>query len=128
MDNQRNFILAIVLCGVLLLGFEFAMGKIYPAPPAGRQVAAQAEAPAQPAEDKHTREGGLTDPGEVAEEARDLETALRTPGRIAIDAPEVAGSINPVGARVDDIVLKTHRQAVERNSGPVRLFSPPGGR
>src|SRR5690606_9478784 len=45
---------------------------------------------------------------------------------VRIDAPEVAGSINPVGARVDDIVLKTHRQAVDPDSGPVRLFAPAG--
>ena len=45
---------------------------------------------------------------------------------MAIDAPEIAGSINTVGARVDDVVLKTHRQTVEKDSGPVRLFSPAG--
>ncbi|MBO0748872.1 MAG: membrane protein insertase YidC, partial [Porphyrobacter sp.] len=36
------------------------------------------------------------------------------------------GSINPVGARVDDIALKNHRQTVDKNSPPERLFSPAG--
>ena len=113
MDNQRNLIVAIVLCLALLLGFDLVVSKLYPTPPASESVAAQAErAPAQ-----HTREGGLTDPGEVAEEARDLSTALAAPGRVAIDAPEVAGSINLVGARIDDIVLTGHRQTVARDSG-----------
>jgi YidC/Oxa1 family membrane protein insertase len=125
LGNQRNFIVAIVLCLALLLGFDFVVGQLYPAPPPSEQVTVAADTPAQRTA-QHTREGGLVDPGEQAEEARDLRTALAAPGRIAIDAPEVAGSINPVGARVDDIVLKTHRQTVDRNSGPVRLFSPAG--
>ncbi|HEU4650627.1 MAG TPA: membrane protein insertase YidC [Croceibacterium sp.] len=126
MDNQRNLIVAIVLCLALLLGFDFVVGKLYPTPPPSERVAAQAErAPARAAA-KHTREGGLTDPGEMAEETRDLSSELAAPTRVAIDAPEVAGSINLVGARVDDIVLKTHRQTVDRDSGPVRLFSPAG--
>jgi len=56
----------------------------------------------------------------------DLESSLASTDRIRIDAPEIHGSINPVGARVDDIDLKTHRKAVEEDSGPVRLFSPAG--
>src|SRR6187402_3962602 len=102
------------------------MERYYPAPPPGAKVAAQAGTAPQHAAVKHTREGGLTDPGEMAEEVRDLSTVLATRDRVRIDAPEVAGSINPVGARIDDIVLKTHRQAVEKDSGPVRLFSPAG--
>ena len=126
MDNQRNIILFVALSLALWFGFTFAMEKFYPAPPPSAHVAAQAAAPEQHAKVKRTREGGLTDPGEMAEEARDLTTVLAVRDRVRIDAPEVAGSINPVGARVDDIVLKTHRQTVERNSGPVRLFSPAG--
>ena len=126
MDNQRNLILAIVLCLALLLGFELVVGKLYPTPPPSERVAAQADPAPEQVAAKHTREGGLTDPGEAAEEARDLSTELAAASRVAIDAPEVAGSINLVGARIDDIVLKTHRQTVKRDSGPVRLFSPAG--
>jgi YidC/Oxa1 family membrane protein insertase len=126
LDNQRNLILAIVLCLALVFGFDLVVGKIYPTPPPSERAAAQAENAPEQAAAQHTREGGLTDPGEMAAEVRDLKTALASPNRVAIDAPEVAGSINLVGARVDDIVLKTHRQTVDRDSGPVRLFSPSG--
>jgi YidC/Oxa1 family membrane protein insertase len=125
LTNQRNLILAVGLSLVLLLGFDFAMSWFYPQP-ASDALTTEEDTPTQRAVARHTREGGLTDPMELAEEVRDLQTALATPARIAIDAPEVAGSINPVGARVDDIVLKTHRQTVARDSGPVRLFSPSG--
>ncbi|MBC7160138.1 MAG: membrane protein insertase YidC [Porphyrobacter sp.] len=124
MDNQRNLILAVALSLVLLLGFDWAVGWMYPQP-ATTEQAQRIDSPTRRAA-VHTREGGLTDPGERAEEVRDLRTALATPGRVPIDAPEVAGSINPVGARIDDIVLKTHRQTVDRDSGPIRLFSPAG--
>ena len=119
MDNQRNLILAVVLCLALLLGFDLAMGWLYPEPAPSERVTAQADTPAQQVA---IQEG----PGAAAAQARDLRTALASRDRIRIDAPEVAGSINPVGARIDDIVLKTHRQAVARDSGPVRLFSPDG--
>ena len=56
----------------------------------------------------------------------DLDTALASAGRVPIRASEVVGSLNPVGARVDDIDLTTHRQTVEKDSGPVRLFAPAG--
>ncbi len=104
------------------------MGKFYPQPaPTKRQIEqAEANPAAKRATAQHTREGGLTDPGEMAEEARDLKSALATPDRVRIAAPEVVGSINPVGAQVDDIELTTHRQTVEKDSGPVRLFSPSG--
>src|SRR6478609_2666431 len=97
-----------------------------PPPPSAHPTTAATTAAPQGTPVKRTREGGLTDPGEMAEEVRDLTTALASADRVKIDAPEVAGSINLVGARIDDIVLKTHRQTVEKDSGPVRLFSPAG--
>jgi YidC/Oxa1 family membrane protein insertase len=129
LDNQRNIILAVVLCIALVFGFDFAMGWLYPQASQPQQITAakpEADTPTERAAVRRTREGGLNDPAEMAEEAKDLTTALAGRDRIRIAAPEVAGSINPVGARVDDIVLKTHRQAVEKDSGPVRMFSPAG--
>lgn len=54
----------------------------------------------------------------------DLAAALASPDRVVIDTPRIAGSINLVGARIDDIVLKDYRQTVAKDSGPVRLFAP----
>ncbi len=119
MDNQRNLIIAVILSAILLFGFDFAMRTYFPEPeedvPAN--MASREDAPVVRAD------------GEIATDApivRDLEAELAASSRIAIDAPEIAGSINPVGARVDDILLKTHRQTVEEDSGPIRLFAPAG--
>ena len=122
MDNQRNIILAVVLCLALVFGFDLVMSQLYPPTPATEE----AVAPSTTVTSAARTEAGPSDPIEGAEPATDLQSALATRDRVRIDAPEVAGSINPVGARIDDIVLKTHRQAVDRDSGPVRLFSPAG--
>lgn len=111
MDNQRNLILAVVLSLALFLGWEFVSRQFFPAPV---ETSAPAATPsAAPVAEARTP-------------ARNLATELAAPGRIRIDAPEITGSINPVGGRVDDIDLKTHRQTVEMDSGPIRLFAPDG--
>ena len=118
MDNSRNLIFAIVLCAALLFGWDLLISRMYPQP-ASLEQAERVDAPTLRAE--------LEQPvGEPAEPLRDVATTLASEGRVRIDAPEVAGSINPVGGRIDDIVLKTHRQTLDRNSGPIRLFAPAG--
>ena len=114
MNNQRNLILAIVLSLVLFLGWQFVMEKYYPAPeePVNVPVA--------------SAEGGAPAPAAEAAPARDLATELASPDRVRIDAPELEGSINLVGARVDDIEFKSHRQTVERDSPPVQFMAPLG--
>ena len=118
MDNQRNLIVAVVLSLVILFGFDFVMSQLYPQ----QTSIVEGERVDSPSENVAARVGedGVIGAG-VAGQARDLASALAVPERVSIDAPEVAGSINPVGARVDDIVLKGHRQTVERDSGPIRL-------
>ena len=120
MDNSRNLILAVVLSAVLLFGWDFAMSRLYPQPdgPARPVAEERADTPAERAE--------VTGPAAEIAAARDLETELVAAERVRIDSPEVIGSINPVGARIDDVTLKTHRQSVDANSGPVRLFAPAG--
>ncbi len=117
MQNQRNLILAVVLSLALILGWDLVMTRFFPQP---------VEAPVQSAAQNPGQQVAADAPMVETEVVRDLDTELASTDRIPIDAPEIAGSINPVGARVDDVVLKTHRQAVEMDSGPVRLFSPLG--
>lgn len=127
LDNQRNLLLAVVLSGLLILGWDIGMRFFYPEasltaavdkPAAATGATAQGAAPAAGA--------GGADIGEGVATRRDLAGALASPGRVVIDTPRLGGSINPVGLRVDDIVLKDHRESVAKNSGPVRLFAPEG--
>ncbi|MEB3416607.1 membrane protein insertase YidC [Alteriqipengyuania sp. WL0013] len=122
MDNQRNLFLTIALCAALLLGWDLVMQRLYPQPEV-MATEGRADTPAE-------RAAANTETGDVGSTPVaapvDLGQALGSAGRVRIDAPEVTGSINPVGARIDDISLKTHRQEVEKDSGPVRLFAPAG--
>ena len=124
MDNQRNIILAVLLTALILFGWDAAIKHFYPhadkpAPAATASSASPADAPV-----KHTREGGLTSDADVALEARDLKVALASPGRIEIAAPGLSGSINPVGAVLDDLTTTRHTATVQKGSGPARIFSP----
>ncbi len=121
MDNQRNLIIAVVLSAILLFGWDFAMRTYYPEEDMPANMASREDAPGMRAE-------GAIATGDIAAPVQpiDVDTALADGERVRIDAPEISGSINPLGARVDDIDLKTHRQTVEEDSGPIRLFSPAG--
>ncbi|HEY0958446.1 MAG TPA: membrane protein insertase YidC [Novosphingobium sp.] len=126
MDNQRNIILAVVLTGLLLFGWDSAVRFLYPQAPKPTVAASAPAAPDAPQAAKPTREGGLTSAADVALEAQDLKTALASGNRVAIDAPGLEGSINLQGAVLDDLTIRRHTATVEKNSGPARMFSPLG--
>jgi YidC/Oxa1 family membrane protein insertase len=125
-DNQRNIILAVILCAALLFGWDAVVSHFYPPPPPRPKAVASAAPVASTAKPKPTRDGGLTDPGDLALEQKDLATELEMPGRVPIAAPGLSGSINPVGATIDDLTTNRHRATVDKNSGPERIFSPLG--
>ncbi len=123
MDNQRNLIIAVVLSLALLLGFDLVMSRFYPQQATVEQ-AERVDSPMRRA--ALEAGGGEIAPGATQAMVRDMAGELAAPGRVRIDAPAVAGSINPTGARIDDLVLKRHQQTVERESGPIRWFAPAG--
>jgi YidC/Oxa1 family membrane protein insertase len=131
LDN-RNLLLAVVLSGLLILGWDLGMRYYYPdaaviapagetAPGAATTAAATKTSPVgTPA--KSVGELGT----EAAARKVDLKAALASANRVMIDTPRIHGSINLVGARIDDIVLKDYRETVAKDSGPMRLFAPEG--
>jgi YidC/Oxa1 family membrane protein insertase len=124
LDN-RNLLLAVVLSGLLILGWDIGMRYFYPeaAVPPPAQTAAAGGADASVAAAPGAPAASLG--GETAATGKvDLKTALASANRVVIDTPRLAGSINLVGARIDDVVLKDYRQTVKKDSGPVRLFAP----
>ncbi|MBW8785643.1 MAG: membrane protein insertase YidC, partial [Novosphingobium sp.] len=131
MQNQRNLILAVLLTALLLFGWDAAVRHFYPQPPpkprstAGAPAAVPSGSEPQSAS-KPTREGGLTSEADQAVEAKDLQSALVSPTRVRVEAPGLSGSINLVGAVVDDLVVNRHTATVSKNSPPQRIFSPAG--
>jgi len=137
-ENNRNFILAIILSiGVLFAWQYYFVPKPHPAdqkPPAEQQ---QVEpGPPQPQPGGGTPEpGGETPgvagappsvPGAAAVAALTREEALALSPRIAIDTPSLKGSIALKGGRIDDLTLKDYRETVDPTSPNVVLLSPAG--
>lgn len=127
-QNSRNLILAVALTVVLLVGWEAAVGYIYPNASKPAPVVAASTAPADgaTAAAKPTREGGLASDADKVLEAKDLVTALNPVGRVAIAAPGLSGSLNLTGGVVDDLTINRHTAALDKASGPQRMFSPAG--
>jgi len=131
LDN-RNLLLAVVLSGLLILGWDMGTRYFYPEAGITGQATGQASAPA--ATTSAAAAGAApTAPGagnlgaeQVGPLKVDLKAALASPARVAIDTPRLTGSINLVGARIDDVELKDFRETVKKDSGPVRLFAPEG--
>ncbi len=125
MEDRRNIILAVVLSGLILFGWPYVASYFLPTPPAvERNAAAPASAPAPVA-------GASTDSADIGtgvtpSQNLSLSQALAAAPRIAVETPKLKGSINLEGARIDDLVLTTHREKLAKDSPPVRLFSPSG--
>ncbi|UAB78200.1 membrane protein insertase YidC [Erythrobacter sp. SCSIO 43205] len=128
MDNQRNLLLAVVLSGLLILGWDFGMRFFYPTPPDPVAEASEdIESPvANAVSDTATSASADVTDTQAPSGPVTLEGALASATRVKIDAPRVAGSINLVGARLDDLVLKDYDATVGEDDDPVRLFAPDG--
>lgn len=63
-------------------------------------------------------------PVDMTAQAR--EAALRQTDRVEIDTPQLKGSINLVGAQIDDLELKNYHMTVDRNSPNIALLNPIG--
>jgi len=122
LDN-RNLLLAVVLSGLLILGWDAGLRYFYPE----AAVSSQAAPPSATKGDAAAPAAGAGNlGGDAAARKVDLKAALAGGNRVAIDTPRLSGSINLVGARIDDVELKDYRETVKKNSGPVRLFAPEG--
>ncbi len=132
-ENNRNFILAIVLSiGVLFAWQFFFVPK--PQPGAGAPTAEQQQQQQQQAEQGppqpqggEAQSGGAPLPGAPVGATMTREEALAQSPRIAIDTPSLKGSIALKGGRIDDLTLIDYRETVEPTSPYVVLLSPAGG-
>ncbi len=133
MDDKRNLIAAILLSVAILIGWNFVSEKYFPTPDtpdvtetvAGANGAAPAATPAT-----QGQPSALPTPGAPAappaQTIRPVDAVLAEGRRIPIETPAIKGSINLVGARIDDITLSKYRQTIKKDSPAVRLFAPGG--
>ena len=132
MDDKRNMIAAILLSVAILIGWNFVSETFFPTPDkpdVTKTVAgangAPATAPAAQGQPSALPTAGV--PTAAPTQAiRPVETVLAAGNRVPIETPAINGSINLVGARIDDITLTKYRQTIQKDSPAVRLFAPGG--
>jgi len=124
--DQKNFIVAIVLSVVIIMGWQ----TLFPAkhtPP--QQQASHTTAPSAPASGQSNAPAAPGAPSTgvaAAEQIVSREEALARTPRVTFATPELLGSISLKGARIDDVQLAKHREALDPNSPPVPVLSPVG--
>jgi YidC/Oxa1 family membrane protein insertase len=129
--EQRNLLIAIVLSVGILIAFQFLAERIRPpqppGPPAGSSVTAPTTSgqPAPPAPTPTTT--GASAPAPTQAHAS-RQNALAERPRVKIETPRLHGSVDLIGARVDDLTLATYHETVDRDSPEVVLLSPSGTR
>ena len=126
-ENNRNFLLAIVLSIAVLFVWQMFFGL--PKHQQQQQQEAQKQQAEQTIQGAPPQPGGTTAPtlpGTEQQQALTRDQALAASPRIAIDTPSLKGSIALKGGRVDDLVLMKYRETVEPNSANVVLLTPQG--
>ena len=121
-DDQKNFILFAVFAALLLLGWPIVTSKFFPAanPPVTKVAGGKTQVLPAPTNASATPTAGTT--GAV----RDRKIVLAESQRVGIQTPALNGSINLKGARIDDLVLSTYKETIDKNSPPITLLSPAG--
>ncbi len=135
-ENNRNFILAIVLSMVVLFAWQFFFVPETPKDQQGQEQAQQQQqtepGPPAPSAGSETPQPGdtpklgETPQPEGAPTGLTRAEALAASPRVKIDTPSVRGSIALKGARLDDVILKDYRVTVDPDSPEVILLSPSG--
>jgi YidC/Oxa1 family membrane protein insertase len=114
---NNNLFLAIILSFAILLGFQYLYVKPH-------QEAAHAQYVAQQVAAKPDAKAVL--PPDAAQNLRDRDQILKDSSRIVLETPELAGSINLKGARLDDLSLTTYRETEDKTAPAIILLSPSG--
>lgn len=129
MEENRNFILAIVLTLVILFGWEFFYGTPMreEAEQSATEQALEADAAGVPEMSTGAVEAGGI-PGMASPVAKEIATSRNEviTGRqnIIIEGARVKGTINLKGLRFDDLTLADYREEVDPNSPQIILLNP----
>src|SRR6202022_3905773 len=134
MSDNRNTILAVILSGLVLLGWQYffnipQMEKQRAAERAQSQLVTPTPQPVNPAATP-SQPGAAPAPSGGAPATSSAapvvsrDAALAAGPRIKIDTPRLSGSIGLKGARIDDLALVQFRETVDPASPPHVLCSP----
>ena len=115
MDEQKNFLTAMVLSGLILVGYWY----FYLAP-TQKAAAINAAAELERVEAQAKVDAPVIAPV-ITREAALAENGI---ARIKIETPSITGSFRVKGSRFDDVELKNYKATLEADSGNVVLLTP----
>src|SRR3984893_4784342 len=139
MTDNRNTILAVILSGLVLIGWQYffnipQMEKQRAAQqaqselvkPATPQAVPGSATPQTGAAHAHSPSAPGKNQPPSAAPAVSRDTAIASAPRVKIDSPRLSGSISLKGARIDDLSLVQFRETMDPTSPAIVLYSPSG--
>jgi YidC/Oxa1 family membrane protein insertase len=111
---NNNLILAVLLSVLILVGYQY----LYVKP--------QQELYRQQVLSEGMKTPAIENASIAPTTQRDRVDIIKDAPRIPITTPELLGSINLKGARIDDLELTQYRESVDPQSPLITLLSPPG--
>ena len=127
MQNNRNYFIAIALSVLIVLGWQFLYMNPRIEAQRKAELAQKAQQKTEQVQTPTAGGAGTAQPNGAAPSATtttSLIDALAKNPRVVIDTAALAGSINLVGARLDDLKLKGYHETVDDSSPIITLFSP----
>jgi YidC/Oxa1 family membrane protein insertase len=138
MTDNRNTILAVILSGLVLIGWQYffnipQMEKQRAAQQAQSEMMKQAPPAGNTATPSTAPQSGAAPTPSATAPAQPAtatlvsrDTAIAATPRVKIDTPRLIGSISLRGARIDDLSLVQFRETVDPASPAIVLYSPSG--
>ncbi len=115
MPDQKNFLLAIVLSMAIIFAWQY-----FYAVPQSQQT--QQEVQQQQQQSQQAQVPGT----QAVAGVTDRQVAIAATARVPIETPELEGSVNLVGAQLDDLKLKNYRVTASPASPIITFLSPAG--
>lgn len=135
MSDQKNLIIAIILCFVIIFGFQY----FYEAPKLKSEQENQAAATTTTSDASNAptnvpgqapaaaTDAAKTDiPGAAIPNSVTRAESLTKAKRVQINTPSLNGSISLTGGRLDDLKLVKFRETIDPQSPEIKLLSPAG--
>jgi len=124
--DQKNFIVAIVLSVIIIMGWQTLFPAKPTTPPPQQQAGQTTPAPNAPTGGQPAAPGAPPATAPAAQPVMSRAEALARSPRVTFATPELLGSIALTGARIDDVRLAKHREELDPKSPPVPVLSPVG--
>ncbi|MDE1901890.1 MAG: membrane protein insertase YidC [Alphaproteobacteria bacterium] len=111
---NNNVFLAVILSFAILMGFQYLYVKPHMEAAHSRYLAQQID----------KAQNSAAPP--VAQVLQDRAALIKETPRVAIVTPQLSGSVNLKGARIDDLTLVKYRETADPASPAITLLSPSG--